>query len=208
MLVIADSLTLLFFGVIVVLLVWRRWDEVATLVVASMLLFTGALYTGPTANANVPYLALDSLPGMAESMQTSFVYLFPDGRLLLHSIWWILIPLLIWRIGIWFVDYIPNYRAEFHTAENYSHMAQQAWDIGLFLLLAGVIAAPMYRYRKLSTPMQRQQAKWMLFGMIITVLFVGRYVVLFNVLGYGENPSLVVSLVARVLRCFVYPVWL
>ena len=36
--------------------------------------------------------------------------------------------------------------------------------------------------------------------MIITVLFVGTYVVVFNVLGYGKNPSLVVSLVARVLR--------
>jgi serine/threonine-protein kinase len=47
---------------------------------------------------------------------------------------------------------------------------------------------------------QRQQTKWVLFGMIITVLFVGTYVVAFNVLGYGENPSLVVSLVARVLR--------
>ena len=36
--------------------------------------------------------------------------------------------------------------------------------------------------------------------MIITVLFVGTYVVVFNVLGYGKNPSLVISLVARVLR--------
>jgi serine/threonine-protein kinase len=47
---------------------------------------------------------------------------------------------------------------------------------------------------------QRQQTKWVLFGMIITVLFVGAYVVVFNVLGYGKNPSLVLSLVARVLR--------
>lgn len=202
-LVITDSLTVLFFGVIAFILVWRRGDEVATLVVASMLLFTGALYTGPTANANLPYLALAILPGMAESMQAWFVYLFPNGKPLPRWIWWILIPLPIWRIGIWFVDYIPNYKAEFRTAENYSHTAQQAWDIGLFLLLlAGGIVAQVYRYRKLSTPVQRQQTKWVLFGMIITVLFVGTYVVVFNVLGYGENPSLVVSLVARVLRQF------
>src|SRR5687767_5970357 len=45
-LVITDSLTVLFFGVIAFLLVWRRGDELMTLVVASMLLFTGALYTG------------------------------------------------------------------------------------------------------------------------------------------------------------------
>ncbi|HEX5807990.1 MAG TPA: hypothetical protein VFY25_04945, partial [Anaerolineales bacterium] len=82
-----------------------------------------------------------------------------------------------------------------------SHTAQQAWDIGLcLLLLAGGIAAQVYRYRKLSTPVQRQQTKWVLFGMIVTVLFVGTYVVVFNVLGYGKDPSLVVSLVARVLR--------
>ena len=200
-LVITDILTLLFFGVIAFLLVWRRGDELMTLVVASMLLFTGALYTGPTANADLPYLALAILPGMAESMQAWFVYLFPNGKALPRWIWWILIPLPIWRIGIWLVDYVPKYKAELHTAENYSHTAQQAWDIGLFLLLlAGGIAAQVYRYRKLSTPVQRQQTKWVLFGMIITVLFVGTYVVVFNVLGYGENPSLVVSLVARVLR--------
>jgi serine/threonine-protein kinase len=200
-LVITDSLTVLFFGIIALILVWRRGNEVATLVVASMLLFTGALYTGPTANANLPTLALAILPGMAESMQAWFVYLFPDGKALPRWIWWILIPLPIWRIGIWFVDYIPNYKAEFHTAENYGHTAQQPWDIGLFLLLlAGGIAAQVYRYRKLSTPVQRQQTKWVLFGMIITVLFVGTYVVVFNVLGYGKDPSLVVSLVARVLR--------
>src|ERR1043165_4905368 len=44
-LVVADILTILFFGIIALILVWRRGDEVATLVVASMLLFTGALYT-------------------------------------------------------------------------------------------------------------------------------------------------------------------
>jgi tRNA A-37 threonylcarbamoyl transferase component Bud32 len=200
-LVIADSLTVLFFGIIAFILVWRRGDEAATLVMASMLLFTGALYTGPTANANLPTLALAILPGLAESMQAWFVYLFPDGKPLPRWIWWILIPLPIWRIGIWFVDYIPHYKAEFHTAENYSHTAQHAWDIGLFLLLlAGGIVAQLYRYRKLSTPVQRQQTKWVLFGMIITVLFVGTHVVAFNVLGYGKNPSLFVSLIARVLR--------
>ena len=200
-LVIADILTVIFFGIMSLILVWRRGDEVATLVVASMLLFTGALYTGPPANANLPYFALAILPGMAESMQIWFVYLFPDGKAFPRWIWWILIPLPIWRIGIWFTDYIPNYKAEFHTAENYGHTAQQAWDIGLFiLLLAGGIAAQVYRYRKLSTPAQRQQTKWVLFGMIITVLFVGTYVVVFNVLGYGKDPSLVISLVARALR--------
>jgi tRNA A-37 threonylcarbamoyl transferase component Bud32 len=200
-LVITDSLTVLFFGIVALLLVWRRGDELATLVVASMLLFTGALYTGPTANANLPTFLLAILPGLAESMQAWFVYLFPDGKPLPRWIWWILVPLPVWRIGIWFVDYIPNYKAAFHTAETYGHTAQQAWDIGLFLLLlAGGIAAQVYRYRKLSTPVQRQQTKWVLFGMIVTVLFVGTYVVVFNVLGYGKNPSLVVALAARVLR--------
>lgn len=200
-LVTTDIITVLFFSVAACILVLRRGDEVATLVVASMLLFTGALYTGPTANAELPFLLLAILPGLAETMQAWFVFLFPDGRSLPHWMWWILIPLPIWRIGIWYLDYVPTYKAEFRTAENYSHTAQQAWDIGLFmlLLLAGVVSQ-VYRYRNLSTPVQRQQTKWVVLGMIITLLFVGTYVVVFNVLGYGENSSLVVSLVARVLR--------
>ncbi len=200
-LVITDIITVCIFGSIAFLLVWRRGDELMTLVVAAMLLFTGALYTGPTANGNLPYLLIAILPGMAETMQAWFVYLFPDGRPMPRWIWWILIPLPIWRIGIWLVDYVPTYKAEFRTAENYSHTAQQAWDIGLFLLLLVVgIAIQVYRYRKFSTPAQRQQTKWVLFGAAITVSFVGAYVIIFNVLGYGENSSLVVSLVARVLR--------
>ena len=200
-LVITDTITILFFGVTALILVLRRGDEVATLVVASMLLFTGGLYTGPTANANFPYLLLAILPGLAETMQAWFVYLFPDGRPLPRWMWWILIPLPIWRIGIWYLDYVPTYKAEFRTAETYSHTAQQAWDIGLFLLLLiGGIAAQVHRYRNLSTPAQRQQTKWILLGMIVTVLFVGSYVVVFNVLGYGQNSSLLVSLAARVFR--------
>jgi tRNA A-37 threonylcarbamoyl transferase component Bud32 len=200
-LVVTDILTVLFFSIVACVLVLRRGDEIATLVVASMLLFTGALYTGPTANADLPFLVLAILPGLAETMQAWFVFLFPDGRPLPKWMWWVLIPLPIWRIGIWYLDYVPTYKAELRTVENYSHTAQQAWDIGLFmlLLLAGVISQ-VYRYRNLSTPVQRQQTKWVVLGMIITLLFVGTYVVVFNVLGYGENSSLVVSLVARVLR--------
>ncbi len=200
-LVITDIVTVLFFGVTALILVLRRGDEVATLVVASMLLFTGGLYTGPTANADFPYLVLAILPGMAETMQAWFVYLFPDGRPLPRWMWWVLIPLPIWRIGIWYLDYVPTYKAEFRTAETYSHTAQQAWDIGLFIsLLVLGIAAQGYRYRNLSTPVQRQQTKWILLGMIVTVFFVGTYVIVFNVLGYGQNSSLLVSLVARVFR--------
>jgi tRNA A-37 threonylcarbamoyl transferase component Bud32 len=200
-LVITDTVTIIFFAAISFWLVWQRGDELATLVVAAMLLFTGGLYTGPTANGNLPYWLLSILPGMAETMQAWFVFLFPDGRALPRWIWWVLIPLPVWRIGIWFVDYVPTYKAEFRTAENYSHTAQKAWDIGLFILLlvAGIVSQ-VYRYRKLSTPLQRQQTKWVLLGAVLTVLFVGTYVIVFNVLGYGSNSSLVVSLVARILR--------
>jgi tRNA A-37 threonylcarbamoyl transferase component Bud32 len=196
-----DTVTFLFFAFVALLLVWRRGDEIATLVTASMLLFTGGLYTGPTANGDLPNLVLAILPGLAETMQAWFVFLFPDGRALPRWIWWLLIPLPLWRIGIWFVDYVPNYKAAFRTVENYSHTAQQAWDIGLFmLLLVGGVIAQVIRYRKLSTPIQRQQTKWVLFGMAATIAFVGSYVIVFNVLGYGESSSLLTSLAARILR--------
>src|SRR5690349_18227518 len=79
-LVITDIITVLFFALTALIIVLRRGDEVATLVVASMLLFTGGLYTGPTANANFPNLVLAILPGLAETIQACFVYLVPDAR--------------------------------------------------------------------------------------------------------------------------------
>jgi hypothetical protein len=107
----------LFFAVIALILVWRRGDEAATLVTAAMLLFTGGLYTGPTANGNLANLLLAILPGLAETMQAWFVYLFPDGRAL---------PRWIWRclsrcpsgVGIW-SRLRPALQGRIRTAENY-----------------------------------------------------------------------------------------
>jgi serine/threonine-protein kinase len=200
-LVIMDAVTLGFFLSIASLLVWRRGDEPGALVVAAMLLCTGGLYTGPTANGSLPYWMLAILPGLAETFQAWFVYLFPDGRPVPRWMWWILFPLPIWRIGIWLVDYVPNYKIIPRTAENYGYTPQAAWDIGLFLVLLALgVVAQIYRYRKISTPTQRQQTKWVLFGAALTLCFVGTYVIVFNVLGYAENAPLIVSLVARMLR--------
>ncbi len=196
-----DVLTLGFFLSIAGLLVWRRGDEPGALVVAAMLLCTGGLYTGPTANGDLPNWLLAILPGLAETFQAWFVYLFPDGRPVPRWAWWFLLPLPFWRIGIWIVDYFPTYKTIPHTAENYSYTPQAAWDIGLFVLLLALgVAAQVYRYRNISKPAQRQQTKWVLFGAALTLAFVGTYVIIFNVLGYAENAPLQVSLIARALR--------
>jgi len=200
-LIVVDALSLTFFLAVASLLVWRRGNDPGALVVAFMLLCTGGLYTDPTANAALPPWALAILPGLAETFQAWFIYLFPTGRPVPR---WVLFPLLLlplWRVGIWMVDYVPHYQAITHTVENYSYTPQAEWDIVLFMLILTLgVASQVYRYRRISTPLQRQQTKWVLFGVALTLAFVGIYVLVFNVWGYARQAPLLIAISARGLR--------
>jgi hypothetical protein len=58
-----------------------------------------------------------------------------------------------------------------------------------FFLPNTVLYAQVYRYRRVSTPRQRQQTKWVIYGVLISILgFVG-IIVVGNLLGLGQPPG-------------------
>ncbi|HLU11284.1 MAG TPA: serine/threonine-protein kinase, partial [Oceanobacillus sp.] len=137
--------------------------------------------------------------------QVMFCYLFPNGRAVPRIARWLVLPLAIWRPFMWGVLYLPNLFANVSiTAETYGRVPQDDLDIGLMILLLVVgIGSQVYRYRKLSTPVQRQQVKWLLVGMVVTISVVGIYIFVVNVLGVfgatGENSFFAVA-AARLMR--------
>jgi hypothetical protein len=76
----------------------------------------------------------------------TFLYLFPDGRLIPH---WAAIGLFAWWV-LWFVP--EQFAAGF--------------ILGVVALLIGVISL-IYRYVHVATTQQRQQMKWVVFGLIL-----------------------------------------
>jgi hypothetical protein len=86
------------------------------------------------------------------------IYLFPDGRIVPRHLRWLL-PAIAAPVIVFLVSPL---------SEN------AGWTILLLaaiLLLAGGIFSQVYRYQRISTPQQRQQVKWAVFGLLAYPLY-------------------------------------
>jgi signal transduction histidine kinase len=88
-------------------------------------------------------------------------YLFPAGRFVPRWTWLALLVVAILQIPF--------------TAPGNSPLSTAHWNPLLFLLVAlGIlllpVAAQVYRYRRVSTPLQRQQTKWVVYGTSMSLL--------------------------------------
>src|SRR5262245_50654874 len=202
-----DTLTLLGFAAFAILIFWRRSDDWMVMFAGLTLLLTGMLYTAPPFEARVPLLLLALLAGCAEISQVAFVYLFPDGRFFPWWSWLLLLPLLVWRPAIWGLVYLPHFltrQAHGQTSgEDFYYIPQDAKDLTLFIVLLVVgIVAQVYRYRGHSTPIQRQQTKWLVLGIGATVAVVATYVLAINLSDVPPTGAgaLIVRLLSRTLN--------
>jgi hypothetical protein len=199
-----DTVTILVFACFAALIVWRRSDDWMVMFVSLTLLSTALLYTAPAFEAKVPMLILALLAAFAEICQVAFVYLFPDGRFVPRWLWILLIPLFVWRPIIWGFDYLPNFFALKRSGENFFYIPQDDRDLALFLvlLLIGIITQ-VYRYRYHSTPVQRQQTKWLVLGGAFVILVVGSYVLALNtlpMLRQSGTEALLMRLLSRTVN--------
>jgi hypothetical protein len=196
-----DTVMILVFACIAALIVWNRSDDWMVLFVSLTLLSTAMLFTAPAFEAKVPMFILALLASFAEICQVTFVYLFPDGRFVPRWMWVLLIPLFVSRPAIWGLDYLPNFLSLKHSGENFFYIPQDTRDLELLLILLAVgIIAQVYRYRHHSTPIQRQQTKWLLLGMALVVLVAGAYVLALNTLPMLQQLSSEVLLMRLLSR--------
>src|SRR5258708_7345049 len=91
-----------------------------------------------------------------------FFYLFPDGRFVPR---WTLVGALTYT-GLWAM-------AIFFSSASLTAPPRVAGAVGGALNLAivgSVVLAQVYRYRRVSTPTQRQQTKWVVFGLATAIV--------------------------------------
>jgi len=128
-----------------------------------------------------------------------FFYVFPDGRFFSRWTFWLAA---IWSLA--FLIYIPLAPA------GYDPFATELGSILFPLTLGGMLAAQIYRYRKISSTVEKQQTKWVVIG---TTISIGGFVLLIviNEIIYGnEWPPLVdgvVSLIITFLFALI-PIWI
>ena len=142
-----------------VVLYWRRSNDWMVVFTSSYLLLYGTIMAGPLEWAEGfylwwPPLAVDLVqPLLLTTPTVALIILFPDGRLVPHWTRWLIllsVPLLI------SILYLPLLY----------------WGVYMFVLVSGAIYAQVYRYRYVYTPSERQQTKWVSFGLILWWLLI------------------------------------
>ena len=163
MVALATLFALVFFGT-ASLILWRKSDDRISL------LFALALVLGGT----MPVLLTMGLRHSASWLPISFVgemallsfflafTLFPDGRFVPRWTRWLFVVFSI--VSVDFTFFTNPFTAPL-------------WIAGpLFLLFlslyAGLVIAQIYRYRYVSTLVQRQQTKWVVFGLTSNIVLV------------------------------------
>jgi len=107
----------------------------------------------------IPVVCLDFLQSILVAL---FLYLFPSGRFVPRWMRWMLVPYVVQQIALIFLPLNSSL-----NSQNWP-----AWLNGLFdlALVETVIFSQIYRYRRVPTPTERQQIKWVVFGSVMALL--------------------------------------
>ncbi len=148
---------------IAAVMVRRRSDDGMVLLTSLFLVMLGAA-NDPVVQALVDFYPTLDLPARLSSFVLSvaftlFIFLFPNGRFVPR---WsrALVPVLI----------VASFFAAFF-ADPLGEVKASNWADLIFLGSFGIgVGAQIYRYLRVSDPVQRQQTKWVVFGIAVPFL--------------------------------------
>ena len=153
--------------VVVAVVIFVRKSDNWMALFTSLTLLTFAVfyvYQGPDALVEqypALWLLVNLLAFFGSVSFALFFYLFPDGRIVPRWARWVLI---LWVAHEAPYHFFPN--SVFDTERSFPPLDFAA---DLSLLCVG-IGAQIYRYRRVSGRVQRQQTKWVVFGTVSSVL--------------------------------------
>src|SRR5712692_6505144 len=144
-------------------LFWRKSTDRAILLISLLLVLTPGFfiphYPGALVNDGVWWVPIDFL-GLLAGITLIFAYTFPDGRFVPGFTRWL-------ALGWIAVSLLPVPILGVFSPWNW-------WLSPLYALVriafyCSLALALLYRYRRMSTPVQRQQIKWVVFAATVVV---------------------------------------
>jgi hypothetical protein len=101
------------------------------------------------------WLPVEALRYFGSACLSFFCYLFPDGKFVPR-----------WTVGAAFLWVLPQVPEFFFPGSPLDPNRYPAWlqAIGFLGFVASVVVAQIYRYRTVSSPQQREQTKWAVWG--------------------------------------------
>ncbi len=147
------------------LIFWRRSDDRMALLVSAFLVSFGTVAVDSTAAETLIssqpawWLPVRSVEIVAEVCSLMFFFLFPGGRFVPHWTRWLA------------VAFIVNQVPDVLFPELYSR--SPALETVSYLVFLGSVVSmvwsQIYRFLRVSSPAQRQQSKWVVFGLTLGV---------------------------------------
>jgi hypothetical protein len=163
--VVVDKVFQLMWFAVGALIFWRRSDDRMALLVSVFLVSFGPVTVDPTAaNALISsqpawWLPVRSVENVGNVSVVLFFLLFPSGRFVPHWTRWLAVALIAFQVsGVLF----PGVYSRSPSLETVSFL----------VFLGGVVSlvwSQVYRYRRFSSPEQRRQTKWVVFGTTLGV---------------------------------------
>jgi hypothetical protein len=182
--------TMLVFAAISTVIFWRRSEDRMALFGAFMLVvFGGAALTSDVPQALAaahptlwfPVHLLDYLGQVAFVV---FFYVFPNGRFVPRWTRWLAVACaLYWVFAIFFPA----------SSLGMAHLGGPIF-IGL---IGSMVIAQVYRYRRVSGPVERQQTRWVVFGVAVALVGFTMILTLANLVMSLETSGPLGDMVAR-----------
>jgi signal transduction histidine kinase len=150
--------------IVAIILFWRRSDEWMALF-ASFFLMTFAVNFSSNTLFATPTLLFQFVEFLGATSLVLFFYLFPTGRFVPRWTRWLSIAVILYWVFKYFLppsQFNPYYNLAFAT-------------IGFLGTVGTMVVVQVYRYLRVSNSVQRQQTKWVVFGVSIGI---GGYIVL------------------------------
>ncbi len=144
--------------VVSTLIIWRRPDNRMALLVALLLVTVGPLAaTFSVSVSPSPWrVPNECLIFLALSLFVLVFLLFPSGQFVPHWMRWTSVVYIAWLVPTAFVaPLMPNTLVE-----------QLILLVSLGEVVT-VVCVQLYRYRRVSSPIERQQTKWVVFGLAV-----------------------------------------
>lgn len=159
--IVIESIFGLFYVAIAALIFWRKSDDLMALLAAAFLI---AFVLAIIDISQVLQQSSEGLRWLAAGMgflgEMSFplcFYLFPNGRFVPRWTRWLLLGWFLWGITEYLLpDKSYRLTSWFNVLEGVAFAAG----------LGSIVISQIYRYRFISTPTQKQQTKWVVFGMV------------------------------------------
>ncbi|MEW5870620.1 MAG: hypothetical protein AB1894_15210 [Chloroflexota bacterium] len=156
----AATLSVLVFVGIGVLIFWRKGDERAPWFFSLVLITFGAIWANTLALLDqtqpILKLAVNIVDVFGFGTVFWLCYTFPDGRFVPR---WTRPIAIVFLMLVALIDFFPGSPLDINTWP-------PAFMLSITLgFIGAMFFAPVYRYRRASTPLQRQQIKWVVFSL-------------------------------------------